>query len=90
MSHIVRNQSKLLARTRRIGGQVAAIEKALAEGAECAAILTQVAAVRGAVQGLLLELMSEHLQEHVAEETRRDLRKKEIDTVMSLFRSYMK
>lgn len=90
MSHVIRNQSKLLARTRRIGGQVAAIEKALADGTECSAVLTQIAAVRGAVQGLLLEVLNGHLQEHIAEEPSRDLREKEVANVISLFRSYMK
>lgn len=40
MSHVVLNQSKLLARTRRISGQLAAVEKAIAEGVDCAAVLT--------------------------------------------------
>lgn len=90
MSHVVRYQSKLLARTRRIGGQISAIEKALTDGTECSAVLTQIAAVRGAVQGLLLEVLSGHLQEHVAEEPSSDLREKEVVNVVSLFRSYMK
>jgi len=89
MSHIVRNQAKLLARTRRIGGQLAAIERALADGTECSAVLTQIAAVRGAVQGLLLEVLGEHLQEHVAEEARNAVRKKEVANVVALLRSYM-
>jgi len=59
MSHVVRNRAKLLARTRRIGGQLSAIERALTDGVECVAVLTQIAAVRGAVQGLLLEVLSD-------------------------------
>lgn len=90
MSHVPRNQSKLLARTRRIGGQVAAIEKALSDGAECSAVLTQIAAVRGAVQGLLLEVLGEHLRERVAEEASSDLREKEVAHVISLLRSYIR
>ncbi len=90
MSHVARNQAKLLARTRRIGGQLAAIERALADGAQCATVLTQIAAVRGAVQGLLLEVLSEHLHEHVAGEARRNRREKEAANVVALLRSYMK
>ncbi|MBK7209612.1 metal/formaldehyde-sensitive transcriptional repressor [Dokdonella sp.] len=90
MSHVVLNQSKLLARTRRISGQLAAVEKAIAEGVDCAAVLTQVAAVRGAVQGLLLEVLSEHLREHVANEPRAKLREEETANVISLFRTFMK
>lgn len=88
MSHVSTHQSKLLARTRRIGGQVSAIEKALTDGAECSAVLTQIAAVRGAVQGLLLEVLGEHLREHVAEEASSELREKEVAHVISLLRSF--
>jgi len=89
MSHTVRNQAKLLARTRRIGGQLAAIERALVDGTECSAVLTQIAAVRGAVQGLLLEVLGGHLHEHVAEEARNSVRKKEVANVVALLRSYL-
>jgi DNA-binding FrmR family transcriptional regulator len=90
MSHVVHNQSKLLARTRRINGQLVAVEKAISAGADCAAVLTQVAAVRGAVQGLLLEVLSEHLREHVANEPKAKLREQETAHVISLFRTFMK
>ena len=46
--------------------QMAAIEKAIAEDAGCAAILHQVAGVRGAVSGLMDELIEDHVREHVA------------------------
>jgi len=44
MSHTSRDSRKLLSRVRRLGGQVAALESALSAGAECAAVLVQVAA----------------------------------------------
>jgi len=65
MSHTHANKDQLLARTRRIAGQIAAIERAIAGEAGCAAILHQVAGVRGAVAGLMDELVAEHLQSHV-------------------------
>lgn len=65
MSHTQANKDQLLARTRRIAGQIAAIERAIAEEAGCAAILHQVAGVRGAVAGLMDELVADHLQSHV-------------------------
>lgn len=66
MAHLKANKDKLLARVRRIAGQMTAIEKAIAEEAGCSAILHQVAGVRGAVAGLMEELIEEHLREHVA------------------------
>lgn len=63
--HIQSNKEQLLARVRRIAGQVAAIERAIAEDTGCAAILHQVAGVRGAVFGLMDELVEDHMREHV-------------------------
>jgi DNA-binding FrmR family transcriptional regulator len=66
MSHVRSKKADLLARVRRIAGQVAAIEKAIAGDAGCSAVLHQVAGVRGAVLGLMDELIEDHLREHVA------------------------
>ena len=66
MSHTKSNKEQLIARGRRIAGQVAAIEKAIADEAGCSAILHQVAGVRGAVNGLMDELIEDHVREHLA------------------------
>lgn len=64
--HLQSNQDQLLARVRRIAGQVSAIEKAIANEADCAALLHQVAGVRGAIGGLMDELVADHVREHLA------------------------
>jgi len=66
MSHMKSDNAPLLARVRRIAGQVAAIEKAIRNEADCSAVLHQVAGVRGAVNGLMDELIEDHVREHVA------------------------
>ncbi len=66
MSHLTSNKDPLLARIRRIAGQVAAVERAIAGDAGCATVLHQVAGVRGALDGLMDELIADHLREHVA------------------------
>lgn len=66
MAHVKADSSKLLARVRRIAGQIAAVEKVIAGEAGCAVVLHQVAGVRGAVNGLLDELLEDHVREHVA------------------------
>ncbi|QDK32991.1 DNA-binding transcriptional regulator, FrmR family [Sphingomonas sp. OV641] len=66
MSHIKSSSADLLARVRRIGGQVGAIDRALQADASCSEILHLVAAVRGAVNGLLDEIIAEHLEAHVS------------------------
>jgi len=64
--HTKSNRDQLLARVRRIAGQISAIEKAIAEEAGCSVVLHQVAGARGAINGLLDELIEDHLREHVA------------------------
>lgn len=65
MAHTTSNKDQLVARVRRIAGQMAAIEKAIAEEAGCSAVLHQVAGARGAINGLMDELVEDHLREHV-------------------------
>ena len=57
MSHTVQNKSKLLARVRRLKGQMEAIERALEAEVSCAEILNLAASVRGATNGLVVELL---------------------------------
>ena len=91
MSHVRDNKDRLLARVRRIAGQVAAIEKAIAEEAGCAAVLHQVAGVRGAVLGLMDELIEDHVREHVARPGLADeARAEAADELIAVVRRYAK
>jgi len=90
MSHIARNRRKLLGRIRRIGGQVAGLENAVANETDCAKVLVQVAAVRGAVQGLMVELLEDHLREHLAAPDDPEQRADEVTAVAGFLRSYFK
>jgi len=65
MSHLQSNKARLIARVRRIAGQVAAIDAAIASDASCSTVLHQVAGVRGAVLGLMDELLEDHVREHL-------------------------
>ncbi|HEY1887209.1 MAG TPA: metal/formaldehyde-sensitive transcriptional repressor [Roseiarcus sp.] len=66
MGHTVENKSKLIARVRRIKGQVDAVERALEAEIGCADVLMLVASLRGAVRGLSAEVMEDHIRNHVA------------------------
>lgn len=91
MAHTITDKKKLLARVRRIQGQAAALEKALNEESECAAVLQQIAAIRGAVNGLMAQVLEGHLREHVAAPgLSQDERSAEIDQVADILRSYLK
>lgn len=86
MSH-VKHDKKLLARVRRIGGQVQSLERALSEGGDCGAVLQQLAAVRGAVNGLILEVLEGHLRSHLVQDAERE---EELAPVLVVLRSYLK
>lgn len=66
MAHTVREKTKLLARVRRIRGQIEALERALDGEKGCAEVLQQIAAVRGAINGLMAEVIEDHIHMHVA------------------------
>lgn len=66
MSHLTGTNADLVARVRRIAGQVTAVERELTADASCTKVLHLVAAVRGAVNGLMDEIIAEHLEAHVA------------------------
>ncbi|HEY0335681.1 MAG TPA: metal/formaldehyde-sensitive transcriptional repressor [Stenotrophomonas sp.] len=90
MSHIPQNPKKLLARVRRIGGQVKALEQTLEAGADCVDVLTQIAAARGAMHGLMLEVLSDHLKAHIADELEHAARSDEVEVITRLLRTYFK
>ncbi|MGL4472023.1 MAG: metal/formaldehyde-sensitive transcriptional repressor [Aeromonas hydrophila] len=91
MSHTIHGKKKLLARVRRIKGQAGALESALEQESDCAAILQQIAAIRGAVNGLMLEVLEGHMREHLgAEEATQAERLEALDQVVRVLRSYLK
>jgi DNA-binding FrmR family transcriptional regulator len=67
MGHTIREKSKLLGRVRRIRGQIEGLERSLTAEKECAEILHQIAAVRGAMNGLMAEVLEEHIRTHIAD-----------------------
>ena len=67
MTHTIREQQKLLARVRRIRGQVEAIERALADEAECEQVMHLIAGVRGSVAGLMAEVVENHVRTHLVD-----------------------
>lgn len=66
MPHSPEDKRKALARVRRLRGQVEALERALEAGADCAPVLQQMAAIRGAVNGLMSEVLESHIRETLA------------------------
>lgn len=92
MSHTIRGKTKLLARVRRMGGQVEALERALEAERGCAEVLQQLAAVRGAVTGMMVEVMEEHIESHLVNPATasRAKRRQGADELMDVVRTYLR
>ena len=91
MPHTVRDQKKLLSRVRRIKGQAEALEQALERETECAAVLQQIASIRGAVTGLMAEVLEGHIREHLGPEAVSPKeRREDLEQVVGVLRSYLK
>ena len=92
MSHTTRGKTKLLARVRRIGGQVEALERALEAELGCEAVLQQISAVRGAVNGLMVEVVEEHIENHLTNPATasKTKRRQGADELMNVVRAYLK
>ena len=90
MSHLVTDKTKLLARVRRLKGQIEAVERAVESDAECGAILHLVASIRGAMSGLTTELIEDHLMHHVCNQIDDDARRAGADELARVLRTYLK
>ncbi|TQK10976.1 metal/formaldehyde-sensitive transcriptional repressor [Herbaspirillum sp. SJZ107] len=91
MPHTAREKAKLLARVRRIRGQVEAIERALESEAGCADVLHLLAASRGAMNGLMAEVIEDHVREHVAaDDLSAAARAEGTSELLDVIRAYLK
>ncbi len=90
MGHTIREKTKLIARVRRIRGQVEAVERALASETECTDVLRLIASVRGAVNGLMGEVMEDHILEHVVRAENADARTKNAAEFAEIIKAYLK
>jgi FrmR/RcnR family transcriptional regulator, repressor of frmRAB operon len=65
MSHVAKEKTKLLNRLKRIRGQIEAMERAVGADNECASVLQQATACRGALDGFIAEVIEDHIREHM-------------------------
>jgi DNA-binding FrmR family transcriptional regulator len=91
MAHLATENAKLIARVKRLKGQLEGVERMLTEGEDCFAILQNTAACRGAFNALTKELILSHIEHHLVESDDasdgiRDTGKE----IQSIVRSYLK
>lgn len=88
---IGKEKQKLLSRIRRMGGQVTAVERAVAAGDECADILMLLAAIRGGVNSLMAEILEDHIRLHITHPQKGPASAEELtEDLISLVRAYLK
>jgi len=84
-----KKKTQLLARTRRIRGQVEGIERALDAEAACSVVLQRIAAARGALDGLMSEVLEDHVRLHLLDGSAQ-ARRTAADELLDVVRSYFK
>ncbi|HEV3440720.1 MAG TPA: metal/formaldehyde-sensitive transcriptional repressor [Gemmata sp.] len=92
MSHTIHHKNKLLARVRRIRGQVQGIERALESETDCGQVMHLIAGVRGALAGLMAEVVEDHVLEHLvdAEKHPGALNADAAEQLLEVIRAYLK
>ena len=70
MGHTIKYKEQMLARVRRVRGQIEAVERALEQEKGCSAVLHLVVAARGAMNSLMAEVIEDHIRMHVVDPAR--------------------
>nr|AOS95184.1 metal-sensitive transcriptional repressor [uncultured bacterium] len=92
MHNTAKEQQKLLARIRRIRGQVNSVETRLgSDEMKCAEILQLLAAVRGGINALMAEVLEDHIRFHLVAPGKKEISSEEVAAdVIDLVRAYLK
>jgi len=91
MVEIDKEKQKLVARIKRIRGQVDSIERSLAAGDDCADILMLLANVRGGINSLMAEVLEDHIRLHLLGSGKSSTPPHELaEDLIDLVRAYLK
>lgn len=86
-----KEKQKLVARIRRIRGQVESIERSLNSGDDCADVLMLLANVRGGINSLMAEVLEDHIRLHLLSPGKNVAQPHELaEDLIDLVRAYLK
>ncbi len=90
--HTIRHKEKLLARVRRLRGQVEGIERALESDSGCETVLHLIAGARGAMAGLMAEVVEDHVLTHLVDADKHPdaLDREAAEQLLEVVRAYLK
>jgi DNA-binding FrmR family transcriptional regulator len=89
MTQQEKEKQKLIARIKRIRGQVDSIERLLTADDDCADILMLLANIRGGINGLMAEVLEDHIRHHLGEGSP-ELTAELSEDLIDLVRAYLK
>lgn len=91
MAELDKEKQKLVARIRRIRGQVDSIERSLTSADDCADVLMLLANVRGGINSLMAEVLEDHIRHHLTSPRRNSAEPQELaEDLIDLVRAYLK
>lgn len=91
MSHLEKEKQKLIARIKRIRGQVDSIERSLTRNDDCADVLMLLANVRGGINSLMAEVLEDHIRLHMLSNEKNTMPPAELaEDLIGLVRAYLK
>ena len=90
MTHLVKEKQKLVARIKRIRGQVDSIERSLSTGDDCADVLMLLANVRGGINSLMAEVLETHVRFHLVDGAKEQIAPELAEDLIDLVRAYLK
>lgn len=92
LSHVSEAKKELTTRINRIQGQLDAIKTAVREDRDCATVLQQVAACRGAINGLMSEIIEGEIRDHVLSRSAKpnSSEARAADELVKVLRRYLK
>jgi DNA-binding FrmR family transcriptional regulator len=91
MSHLDKEKQKLVARIKRIRGQVDSIERSLSTDDDCADVLMLLANVRGGINSLMAEVLEDHIRLHLLPSEKNVAAPQELaEDLIDLVRAYLK
>ena len=90
MAHTIKEKTKLLARVRKVRGQLEAVERAIENETGCAEVLHLIAAARGAVNSLMAEVIEDHIRIHVVAPAKDAERVRGAEELIEAVQSYLK
>ncbi len=92
MAHLTKDKSILIARIKRIIGQLESVISDIESDQNCGTTLQTVASCRGAINGLTVEILKEHIQSHVIQSKSGKMSKQDLAAleVINALKSYIK